>query len=254
MSEGNVTTGEKDLLSVADVAGYLGVGQVTVYRWCREGRLPCLKVGKSWRVRRNALEAFLRRSERPATLAGQLRSFLNVPDNVVTIAQNKELLHRLDAAFFQVAEAQGGLMVKFHGAEMVSEDDLREDLERHGFEATRLEREGRFRFSPDRGPLNGRADALQEILEGEAESGRTIWVAFNWSEELELEDALRQQEALTEFVNTWQLVVKTAVLEEAAQDWPLTMQRRAQTLHSGTIWISEEGLVMSRAMALPQGT
>ncbi len=36
-----------ELLGVAEVADYLGVGMVTVYRWCREGRLPCLKVGKS---------------------------------------------------------------------------------------------------------------------------------------------------------------------------------------------------------------
>ena len=35
------------LLGVADVAEYLGVGEVTVYRLCREERLPCLKIGKS---------------------------------------------------------------------------------------------------------------------------------------------------------------------------------------------------------------
>ncbi len=116
---------KKDLLSAEDVAGYLGVGQVTVYRWCREGRLPCLKVGKSWRIRREALEDFLKRSERPATLTGQLRSFLTVPDNVLGVAQNQELLHRLDTAFFQVGEARGGLLVKFSASESASEDELR---------------------------------------------------------------------------------------------------------------------------------
>ena len=50
-----------ELLGVAEVAEYLGVGTVTVYRWCREGRLPCLKVGRSWRIRREALEDFLSR-------------------------------------------------------------------------------------------------------------------------------------------------------------------------------------------------
>src|SRR5215212_10654184 len=89
---------QDELLGVADVAGYLGVGEVTVYRWCREERLPCLKIGKSWRIRRGALEDFLRRSERSSTLVGQLRSFLEVPDNVLGIAQNRELLHNLDAA------------------------------------------------------------------------------------------------------------------------------------------------------------
>jgi Helix-turn-helix domain len=36
----------KDLLHTEDVASYLGVGQVTVWRWCRDGTLPCLKVRK----------------------------------------------------------------------------------------------------------------------------------------------------------------------------------------------------------------
>ena len=54
----------KDLLHTEDVATYLGVGQVTVWRWCRDGNLPCLKVGREWRIRRDALVRFLERSER----------------------------------------------------------------------------------------------------------------------------------------------------------------------------------------------
>jgi excisionase family DNA binding protein len=38
---------DKGLLTVGYVARYTGVGQVTVHRWRREGRLPCSKVGKS---------------------------------------------------------------------------------------------------------------------------------------------------------------------------------------------------------------
>ena len=38
---------EKGLLTVGEVTRYMGVGQVMVHRWCREGRLPCSKVGKS---------------------------------------------------------------------------------------------------------------------------------------------------------------------------------------------------------------
>src|SRR5918997_3347838 len=106
---------EKDLLSAGDVAGLMGVKETTIWRWCREGHLPCLKVGKHWRVRREALEDFLRCSERSTTLVGQLSSFLQVPDSVLAIAQNLDLLHRLDAAFFQVGDAHGGLLVKFYG-------------------------------------------------------------------------------------------------------------------------------------------
>src|SRR5215210_6935085 len=135
---------EKDLLSAEDVAGLIGVKETTVWRWCREGHLPCLKVGKHWRVRREALEDFLRRSERSTTLVGQLSSFLQVPDNVLAIAQNLDQLHRLDAAFFMVGEARGGVLVKFYGGELHSADELRADFEENGLEVERLEREGRF--------------------------------------------------------------------------------------------------------------
>src|SRR5215212_3205837 len=103
---------QKDLLSAEDVARYFGVGQITVYRWCKEGRLQCIKLGKHWRIRREALEDFLsQHEERSTTLVGLLSSFLRVPDNVLAIAQNIDILHRLDAAFFRVGDSQGGLLV-----------------------------------------------------------------------------------------------------------------------------------------------
>src|SRR5215210_9142179 len=111
---------DKDLLSVEDVAELMGVGKATIWRWWREGNLPCLKVGKHWRVRREALENFLKQRERSTTLVGQLGSFLRVPDNVLAITQNRDILRRLDAAFFRVGEARGGLLVKFYAGEDTS--------------------------------------------------------------------------------------------------------------------------------------
>src|SRR5919112_6819985 len=108
MQDGKGTTRDEELLGAADVASMIGVKETTVYRWCKEGKLPCLKVGKHWRVRRGVFEDFLRESERPRTLVGQLDSFLRVPDSVLAIAQNVDILHRLDAAFFRVGEARGG--------------------------------------------------------------------------------------------------------------------------------------------------
>src|SRR5215217_9736448 len=100
------------LLRTEEVAEYLGVGPVTVYRWCREGSLPCVKIGRRWRVRREALEEFVRRSERSQTLTGRLGAFLEVPDNVLAISQNPQLMHRLAAAFFRVGEPKGGPQAK----------------------------------------------------------------------------------------------------------------------------------------------
>jgi excisionase family DNA binding protein len=128
---------EKELLSAEDVAALMGLKEITIWRWCREGNLPCLKVGKHWRVRREALEDFLRRSERSTTLVGQLSSFLQVPDSVLAIAQNLDILHRLDAAFFRVGEVHGGLLVKFYGGEDRSADELRAEFEKNGLEVGR---------------------------------------------------------------------------------------------------------------------
>lgn len=242
---------DKELLTVGDVARYMGVGQVTVHRWCREGRLPCSKVGKSWRIRRETLEDFVRRGERPVTLEGQLRSFLAVPDSVIAVARNVDVLHRLDAAFFRVGEARGGLLVKYHGGEpQASEDDLRAELERNGLEVGRLEREGRFRFAYEPGE-GDRAQTLRRLLEEEDAGRLSLWASFNWTERVDLDEALRQQEALTDLVQDAQLVVKTAVLEDTAEAWTLKAQRKAQEAHSGTIWLSERGLALSRVTPLP---
>lgn len=46
-----------ELLTVADVARELGITQVTVRRYCLEGRLG-RKVGRQWLVTRQQLDAF----------------------------------------------------------------------------------------------------------------------------------------------------------------------------------------------------
>ena len=173
--------GDTGLLAATDVASIIGVKETTVYRWCKEGKLSCLKIGKHWRVRREALEDFLKESERPRTLAGQLDSFLRVPDNVLAIAQNVDILHRLDAAFFRVGEARDGLLVKFYADEEHSEGELLSDFEGNGLEARRLKREGRLLMRPEEEPLGGsRGEQLGRLIEDEGDEGSTVWASFDW--------------------------------------------------------------------------
>lgn len=243
---------DKDLLGVEDVAELMGVGKATVWRWCREGRLPCLKVGKHWFVRREALENFLKRREHSTTLVGQLGSFLRVPDNVLAITQNRDLLRRLDAAFFRVGEARGRLLVKFYAGEDTSEEELLAQFEQNGLEAGRLKREGRLLMRPEEVPLGGREDVLGRLIEEEAGEGRTVWASFDWVVPVELETALEQQEKLSELVGSGQqLVVKTAALEEAIDEWSPANLRRAQSSYSGTIMASENGLSLNRTTPMP---
>jgi excisionase family DNA binding protein len=252
MENGKGTSRETELLGATEVAELIGIKETTVYRWCKEGKLPCLKVGKHWRIRREALEDFLRESERPRTLAGQLDSFLRVPDNVLAITQNIDILHRLDAAFFQVGEARGGLLVKFYAGEEHSEEELLLDFEENGLQAGRLKGEGRLLMRPEEVPLGGRrGEQLERLIEEERGEGSTVWASFNWVRPVELETALVQQKRLTELVDASQLVVKTAVLEEAIDEWPASQLRRVQSTHSAIILVSEEGLSLSRATPMP---
>ncbi len=244
---------DKDLLEASEVADYLGVGEVTIYRWCREGSLPCMKLGKSWRIRRESLLGFLGQLEQPRTLTGRLRSFLGVPDNVIAISQNPELMHRLDAAFFQAGEAQDGTLVKYHaGGSKTDLEDLRAELSENGLDVQRLEGEGSLHFLDDAATPGARPRELGRLLENRTGEGRQIWAAFNWEERVDLDAALEQQKELTNLIEDTRLVVKTAVLEELADGWPTATWRRAQAVHSGTVWLSEAGLSLSRVAPVPK--
>jgi hypothetical protein len=79
-----------------------------------------------------------------------------------------------------------------------------------------------------------------------------VWASFNWVMPVELETALEQQERLSELVGSGQqLVVKTAALEEAIDEWSPSNLRRAQSSHSGTIVASENGLSLNRMTPMP---
>ncbi len=241
----------RELLTADDVAQYFGLRPTTIYQWCREGRLPCMKLGKEWRVRRSALETFLEQNERRASLVGQLQAFLTVPDDVLGLADNMQHLHRLDAAFFQVGETRGASLIKFTGGDITPDDPLRADLEHYGLAVRRLEAEGRMRFIPERDPFDGRADALRDLMRTESTEGRLVFASFNYAIRVDLDTVLRQQKAISEVVNTQQLVVKSALLQEVTDDWSLAEQRHAQDVHAGVIWLSERGLGLRRIVPLP---
>jgi PTS system nitrogen regulatory IIA component len=52
---------EDALLTIREVAKYLHVVQLTVYRMIKRGDLKAIKVGRVWRVRREDLERYVNR-------------------------------------------------------------------------------------------------------------------------------------------------------------------------------------------------
>lgn len=53
---------QESMLTIKEVAQYLHVVPLTIYRMIDRGDLPAAKVGKVWRIRRQDLQAYLDRS------------------------------------------------------------------------------------------------------------------------------------------------------------------------------------------------
>ena len=47
------------IMTIADVAEYLGLHELTVRRLAREGAIPALKLGRQWRIKRDLLDEWI---------------------------------------------------------------------------------------------------------------------------------------------------------------------------------------------------
>lgn len=53
----NPKTNDTDYMSTTDFALHFGYSPITISRWCASGRIPAIKVGHQWRIRKNAIDA-----------------------------------------------------------------------------------------------------------------------------------------------------------------------------------------------------
>ena len=65
---------DSQVMTLREVAGYLGLHVMTVYKLTREGRIPSAKIGGQWRFKRNVLEEWLEAQMRGSTPPEQLHS------------------------------------------------------------------------------------------------------------------------------------------------------------------------------------
>ena len=49
------------IMTVHDIAMYLRLSEAKVYKLAKEGQLPALRVGKSWRFRKDLIDEWMRR-------------------------------------------------------------------------------------------------------------------------------------------------------------------------------------------------
>lgn len=51
------------VMTIKDVAAYLSVHPMTMYKYVKEGNIPAFKIGTSWRIRREAIEKWIKENE-----------------------------------------------------------------------------------------------------------------------------------------------------------------------------------------------
>ncbi|MFQ5859499.1 MAG: helix-turn-helix domain-containing protein, partial [Anaerolineae bacterium] len=56
-------TQDHEILTAEEAAAYLRVSHHTVWRWCKEGRLPAFQINREWRIRRSKLEELIEELE-----------------------------------------------------------------------------------------------------------------------------------------------------------------------------------------------
>ncbi len=56
-------TKAKQVMTVKDVAEYLDVHPMTIYKYVKDGRIPAFKIGDSWRIRKDAMQKWIRENE-----------------------------------------------------------------------------------------------------------------------------------------------------------------------------------------------
>jgi len=53
----------KQVMTVKDIADYLHMHPMTIYRYLKEGKIPAFKIGTSWRIRRDSIQKWIKESE-----------------------------------------------------------------------------------------------------------------------------------------------------------------------------------------------
>ena len=54
---------DDDVLTVQELAGYLRIKPLTIYRFAECGKLPGFKIGSRWRFKKNSIDQWIRDQE-----------------------------------------------------------------------------------------------------------------------------------------------------------------------------------------------
>jgi len=61
-SKDNDAQNDGEVMTISDVAQYLRLSEAKVYELARNGTIPALRIGKSWRFQKDLLKQWVRKS------------------------------------------------------------------------------------------------------------------------------------------------------------------------------------------------
>lgn len=135
------------LLTTNDVATYLQVDPNTVYRWCRDGKIGAVKIGREWRIDQRDLAEFLRVNRncgpsQPVSLKDIFRRQLNTPEHLLVMLTDPDKVYDLEIEFFRVALDLKMPIMK--GCWWQPPDEVRQRYSDAGLPVDDLENQGKF--------------------------------------------------------------------------------------------------------------
>ena len=129
-------------LTIQEVAEILKVHTNTVYKMCRQGVLPAVKIGKEWRIDKDKLAEFMEEgfsSKKPATVQALLRSGIK-PGHILGLFQDEDAIWEFESEIFHAVSAKGYRLLK--ACWWQRPDDVRQKLANHGIPVEEKERTG----------------------------------------------------------------------------------------------------------------
>lgn len=57
-------TKSKQVMTIKDIADYLDVHPMTIYKYVKEGKIPAFKIGTNWRIRRDSIKKWITENEK----------------------------------------------------------------------------------------------------------------------------------------------------------------------------------------------
>jgi len=141
----NLEERNMEFLTILEVAQILKTHTNTIYKMCREGRLPCVKIGKEWRIDRTKFAEFMESGTKQQKIEDPL---LGVVGNalkgghVLGVFTEQDNIAEFELEFFKAAPTDGRRLLK--ACWWQHPDDVRQYLAQGGFPIEEMEASGSF--------------------------------------------------------------------------------------------------------------